>query len=63
MSARGHEVGAIDGVYRLIDEARGRLDAAAADEYEKAANSAHNACVAPYQKAYDAAYLLLVQGR
>jgi hypothetical protein len=26
-------------------------------------NSAHNACVAPYQKAYDAAYLRLVQGK
>jgi hypothetical protein len=63
MSARGHGVDGTDDVYRLIGEARERLDAAGANEYEKAANSAHNACVAPYQKAYDAAYLRLAQGK
>lgn len=51
MSARGYGVSRIDDVYRLIGEA---------DEKQgKAANAAHTACFAPYQQAFDAAYLRL----
>jgi hypothetical protein len=59
MSAQGYRVDGTDDVYRLIGEAGDRLDVAAAEEYEKAANSAHRACLAPYQEAYDSAYLRL----
>ena len=62
MSARGYRVSGTEDVHRLIGEAGDRLDAAAAEEYEKAANAAHTSCLAPYQKAYDAAYLRLAHG-
>jgi hypothetical protein len=56
MAGRGYQVTGTDDVHRLIGEAGDRLDADAADEYEKAANAAHTACLAPYQIAYDTAY-------
>jgi hypothetical protein len=59
MAARGYRVSGTDDVYRLIGEAGDRLDAAGAEEYEKAANAAHTTCLAPYQNAYDTAYLRL----
>jgi hypothetical protein len=63
MAGRGYPVSGTDDVYRLTGEAGDRLDAAAADEYEKAANAAHISCLAPYQKAYDTAYRRLAGQR
>ncbi|MFD9698227.1 hypothetical protein [Lentzea sp. NPDC059081] len=62
MAERGHRLAGPDDVHRLIGEARDRLAAAAADQYEKDVNSAHATCVMPYQKAYDATYQRLVHG-